>query len=76
MVKKVIDAKQDSKGNIKEVKLSGNKSFTPIDTAIKMADKGQIANAHAVHPKASIKPYLRTNPDNQKKNNLDDMAKD
>ncbi|ODS24769.1 hypothetical protein AB835_01560 [Candidatus Endobugula sertula] len=76
MSKKVVDAKQDSKGNITAVKLSGNSSYTPVETAMKMADKGQIENAHSVRPKNGTKSHLRTNPDNQKGNNLDEMAKD
>ena len=76
MGKKVIDAKQDSKGNITAVKLSGNSSYTPIETAINMADKGQIDNAHSVHPKSGTKPHLRTNPDDRTGNNLYEMAKD
>jgi hypothetical protein len=68
--------KQDSKGNITAVKLSGNSSYTSVETAIKMADKGQIDNAHAVHPKGATKDYLRTNPDDSKGNNLDEMAED
>jgi hypothetical protein len=76
MGKRVIDAKQDSKGNITAVKLSGNRSFTPVETAIKMADKGLIDNAHAVHPTGPTKDYLRTNPDRSVTNNLDEMADD
>ncbi|WGO99779.1 DUF3892 domain-containing protein [Saccharophagus degradans] len=76
MGKKVIDAKQDGKGNITAVKLSGNSSFTPVETAMGMADKGQIDNAHTVRPKNGTKAHLRTNPDNRKGNNLDEMAKD
>lgn len=76
MGKKVLDAKEDSKGNIKAVKLSGNSSYTPVEIAIKMADKGQIDDAHVVHPKSGTKDQLRTNPDNRKGNNLDKMAKD
>lgn len=76
MTKKIIDAKQDSKGNITAVKLFGNSSFTSLKTAIGMADRGQIDNAHAVHPKSGAKPHLRTNPDGRKGNNLDEMAKD
>jgi len=75
MGKRVVDAKEDSKGNITAVKLSGNKGFTSVETAINMADKGQIDNAHAVHPKNSTKDYLRTNPDNKTGNNLDELAK-
>lgn len=76
MGKKVIDAKQDSKGNIAAVKLSGNNSFTPVETAMNMADRGQIDNAHSVRPKGGAKPHLRTSPDSRKGNNLDEMAKD
>lgn len=76
MGKKVRDAKQDSKGNITAVKLSGNSSFTPVETAMGMADRGQIDNAHTVRPKNGTKAHLRTNPDNRKGNNLDEMAKD
>ncbi|WP_318479798.1 DUF3892 domain-containing protein [Photobacterium leiognathi] len=73
MNKKIIDAKQDSKGNITKVLFEGNSNFTPLNTAIRMAEHGQIENAHAVHPKDK-KTYLRTNPDKIKGNNLDEMA--
>ena len=76
MGKKVVDAKQDAKGNITAVKLSGNSSFTSVGTAMNMADRGQIDNAHSVRPKNGSKAHLRTNPDNRKGNNLDEMAKD
>lgn len=75
MGKKVIDARADSEGNIKEVRLQGNSGFTPIETAIRMADKGKLENAHAVHPKKN-ESYLRSNPDSSKGNNLDEMAGD
>jgi len=76
MGKKVVDAKQDSKGNITAVKFKGNSTYTPVETAMDMADRGQIDNAHAVHPSNGTKDYLRTNPDNESGNNLDEMAKD
>ena len=75
MGRKVVDAKADSAGNIISVRFEDNNTFTPVDTAIGMADRGQIDNAHAVHPKTG-NPYLRTNPDSKKRNNLDDMAGD
>jgi len=37
-------------------------------------EKGKIENAHAVRP-ANGTPYLRTNPDRKKGNNLSDLAK-
>lgn len=73
--KRIIDAKADSDGDITHVKFNGNKNFTPVERAIKMAERGDIANAHAVHP-TGRDPYLRTNPDGNKRNNLDDMAGD
>lgn len=73
--KKIIDATSDNKGNISAVKIQGNKSFTPVKTAIKMADKDEFKNVIAVHPHKG-KPYLRSKPDSNKSNNLDEMAKE
>jgi hypothetical protein len=70
--KKIVDAINDSNGNVSAVKLEGNKSFTPIETAIKMAEQGKI-NAVPVHPKNG-KPYLRSKPDGKQNNNLDYLA--
>ena len=74
MAKTIIKAKQDSKGNITNVLFKGNSNFTPIKTAIRMADRGQIENAHTVRAKDK-KTHIRTNPDPKKCNNLDEMAK-
>ncbi|MCG8606124.1 DUF3892 domain-containing protein [bacterium] len=73
--KKIVDAEADSKGNISKVRFRGNRTFTPIDTAIRMAERGKIENAHVVKPKKGD-PYLRSNPDRRKGNNLDEMAGD
>jgi len=75
MKKTVIDAQADSKGNITKVRFKGNVGFTPLKTAMDMADRGEIKNAHSVRP-SHAKPHLRTNPDNQHNNNLDHMAGD
>lgn len=75
MSKKIVDAKQDEKGNIIQVRFDTNSTFTDIDTAKRMADKGLIENAHVVH-RQDGSTYLRTNPDSKKGNNLDDIAKD
>lgn len=72
--KKVIDAISDKKGNISAILIKGNKSFTPIKTAIKMADHDDFSNVTSVHPKGK-RPYLRSKPDKNKSNNLDEMAK-
>ncbi len=73
--KKILDAKQDAKGNISAVLLKGNTTFTPIQTAIDMTKRGQI---DAVHVKESnhAKEHIRSKPDTKIGNNLDEMAKD
>lgn len=70
--KKIVDAKNDSNGNVNAVRLEGNSSFTPLATAIKMAEKGQV-DAVVVNPKSG-KKHLRAKPDGKKKNNLDQLA--
>jgi hypothetical protein len=75
MPKKVVDAKADSKGNISGVRFQGNTTFTPIATAVRMADRGEVQNAHAVHPTGG-NSYLRSNPDSKGQNNLDHLAGD
>lgn len=73
--RKVVDARADSKGNITHVKIQGNSNFTGVPAAMRMADRGELSNAHSVR-RDGAKPHLRTNPDGRKSNNLDDMAGD
>ena len=73
--RKVIDAKNAPDGTVSHVKLSGNKTWTSVDAAMRMADRGEIENAHSVH-RSNAKPHLRTNPDGRKANNLDTLADD
>lgn len=73
--KKIVDARADAKGNIEAVRFEGNVNFTSQKRAIEMAKAGKVDNAHAVQPKGR-EPYLRSNPDDKKGNNLDDMAGD
>ena len=75
MSKKIVAAKTDSDGDITAVLFQGNTTFTPLDTAIRMAERGQIENAHVSHT-GKGRPYLRTNPDGRERNNLDYMAGD
>ena len=75
MVKRVIDARADNEGNIEAVRFEGNSNFTSVERAVEMADRGQVENAHAVHPKGGA-AYLRSNPDDKRGNNLDDLAGD
>ncbi len=73
--KKVVDAKSNQEGDITHVKIEGNQGWTPLETAIKMADQGELGNVHSVEKPGGGK-YLRSNPDSQSTNNLDEMAKD
>lgn len=76
MSKKVIvDAKADKDGDITHVKFKGNQNYTPVETAIPIADRGEIENTHVVR-RSGAKTHLRTNPDSTKGNNLDTMAGD
>lgn len=70
----MTDAKSDDKGNITHVKLDDNKTYTSIDTAIKMAEEGKV-DAVVVNNKDGSK-HIRSKPDKKTKNNLDEMAKD
>ncbi len=73
--KRIVAARANSKGNITAVKLSGNRSYTPLRTAYRMAKRGEIVNAHAVTRKGA-KRHIRSNPDGRTSNNLDTMAGD
>ena len=75
MPKKIVDAKSDENGVTTEVKLDGNKTFTPIKTAIGMADRGEIDGAHVVRRKKGY-PYLRTNPNGRERDNIDYLSGD
>lgn len=75
MAKRVVGARSDENGRTKSVTLSGNVTPTPIDTAIRMAERGQIAGAHVVRPSRGD-PYLRTNPDGRSGNNIDTLSGD
>ena len=73
--KRIIGAKSDSNSRTKSVKLSGNKNYTPAETAIIMAERGQIKGTHVVRPQCG-NPYLRTNPDGRVGNNIDTLSGD
>ena len=78
MSKKVIvDAKGDSDGDTVSVLFKGNSTYTPVETAIDMAKKDQIENAHVSHTGRGVdKEYLRTNPNGVECDNLDHMVED
>ena len=73
--RRIVDARADSEGDITHVLFEGNARFTSVETAIPMADRGEIENTHVVRARDK-KVHLRTDPDGRKSNNLDDMAGD
>lgn len=73
--RKVIDAKNAPDKTVSHVKIEGNKGWTPVETAMRMAERGELANAHSVN-RSNAKPHLRTNPDGREANNLDTLAED
>lgn len=73
--KRIVDARADSEGDITHVRFRGNQNFTTVKTAIPMADRGEIENAHVVR-RSGAKTHLRTNPDGRERNNLDYWAGD
>ena len=74
--KKIVGARADQDGDITHVRFEGNSRFTSVERAIPMAERGEIANTHVVHPSDGRKDHLRTNADGKRVNNLDDMAGD
>jgi hypothetical protein len=73
--KKVVNAREDESGNISHVQFAGNQKFTSVETAIGMAEQNKIENAHAVTRKDGTQ-FLRSNPNNKSRDNLDEMAQD
>ena len=72
--RKIVDARADEQGNIEAVRIEGNSTFTSLETAIRMTEQGKV-DAVVVNPKDGDK-YLRTRPDGNTGNNLDEMAGD
>lgn len=73
--RKVIDARNAPDNTVSHVKIEGNSTWTSVETAMRMADRGELSNAHSVH-RANARPHLRTNPDGRERNNLDYLADD
>lgn len=71
--KKIIAVINDMSRNVAAVRLEGNKTFTSIATAVRMAESGKI-DAVPVHPKKG-NPHIRSKPDGNIKNNLVYMAR-
>jgi hypothetical protein len=75
MPKKIVGAKSDKTGKTVSVLLEGNKNSTPVKTAIRMIDAGQISGAHVVRP-ANSDPYIRSNPNKSTGDNIDNLSGD
>ncbi len=73
--RKIIAARGDEDGDITHVLFEGNSRFTPVETAIPMADRDEIENTHVVR-RHNAKTHLRTNPDGRHSNNLDHLVGD
>lgn len=73
--KKIVDARGDKDGDITHVKFQGNSNFTAVETAIPMAERGEIADVH-VSKTGAGKKYLRTDPNSTEQDNLDTMVGD
>lgn len=73
MKKQIKDASAAPDGTIATVTFDGNATPTPLETAIRMAERGQIEGVHVV-TKQDGSQYLRTNPDDRAANNLTDLA--
>ena len=73
--RKVLGAREDENHVITHVLIEGNTRYTPKADAIRMVDKGEIEGLHVVREKDGT-TYLRSNPDDTKKNNLDTLARD
>ncbi len=68
---KVKKVRKDHQGNISHILLSNGETLN-LNRAIKRADQEEIDGVSAVHPKTG-KPYLRSDPDGKKKNNLENL---
>lgn len=75
MTKIIVDAKSDSNGVTTSVRFKGNAGFTPVETAIRLVEQGKVQGAHVVRPK-NANPYIRSNPDSKKSNNIDKLCGD
>jgi len=71
MAKKPIAVRRGDEGDTTGVKFRGDQRVTPLKTAVKMAERGDIPGYHAVHGKS--KDYIRATPDGTKRNNIDDL---
>ena len=73
-LRKIVFIRRDSAGKATHFRFAGNTHDTPLAAAIRMADKGLIKDVHATHGK-KIDPYLRSDRDSNKENNLSEIGK-
>jgi len=70
--KKIVKTKKDKKGVTTAVKFKGNKTYTDLNVAIELAENGKVKNAHVATSSKGNK-YLRSNPNKNKQDNLDNL---
>ena len=73
MAKKIVRVHKNDSGVIDSFLLNGNKNFTSKETAVKMAEKGQIEGVHVVTKKDGGK-FIRSNPNNNTSDNLSELG--
>jgi len=73
-MRKIIAARNDDRGRIAAVRFEGNSTFTPLPTAVRIAQREGIEDHHVVRG-GHARTHLRSNPDGRIGNNLDELAK-
>lgn len=71
---KIVAARNDDEGRIAAVRFEGNSTFTPLATAVRIAEREGIQDHHIVRS-PHARTHLRSNPDGRSANNLDELAK-
>lgn len=71
--REIVGVRQDKDGDITHVKFRDASRVTLLAQAVKMADRGEIRNHHAVQGES--KKFLRSDRDGSVGNNLDEKPK-
>ncbi len=71
--RRVTKVRQDKDGDITHVLIDGNTRMTPLDQAVKIAERGGLKDVHAVQ--GENKKFLRSDPNGKETDNLDNLPK-
>ncbi len=71
--RKITKVRQDKDGDITHVLIDGNARMTPLDQAVRIAERGGLKDVHAVS--GENKKYLRSDPNGKESDNLDNLPK-